>query len=85
LAVAPAVCGRTTNAASPRRVHAGEYRAHRRDVDDCLKKRLARGGHQGRQHRVYLAPGEIAKVTDGRVRRTAERKRRVVLAAVAIN
>jgi hypothetical protein len=34
---------------------------------------------------VYLAPGEIAKVTDGRVRRTAERKRRVVLAAVAIN
>src|SRR6202040_40393 len=42
-------------------------------------------GHQGRQHRVYFAPGEIAEVTDGRVRRAAERKRGVVLAPIAID
>ena len=34
---------------------------------------------------MHFAPGEIAKVTDGRVRRTAERKRGVVLAPVAID
>jgi hypothetical protein len=36
LAVAPAVCGRTTNAASAKKAHAAEHRARRFDVDDCL-------------------------------------------------
>jgi hypothetical protein len=34
---------------------------------------------------MHFAPGEVAEVADRRVRRTAERKRGVVLAPVAID
>jgi hypothetical protein len=58
-----------------KKAHAAEYRARRDHVDDCLQKRLWRCGHQGRQHRVHFASSEITEVEDGRVRRSAERKR----------
>ena len=68
-----------------KKAYAGDYRARRDHVDDCLQKRLGRCGHQGRQYGMHFAPGEVPEVADRRVRRTAERKRGVVLAPVAID
>ena len=65
--------------------HAAEDRACRDHVNNCLQKRLGRCGHQGGQRVVDFAPGEVAEVADGRVRRTAELQRGVMLAPVAID
>ena len=64
--------------AGPHCAGGGDFVGATESADDGL-------GSTGRQHRMHFAPGEIAEVTDGRVQRTAEWKRRVALSSVAVD